>query len=73
MAKEQGISSEGIVTEERGNGFFTVQLPNGHEVIARIKGKMERKNPIKVLIDDRVIVEMSPYDLSKGFITYRYR
>lgn len=73
MAKEQGISSEGIVTEERGNGFFTVRLPNGHEVIARIKGKMERKNMIKVLTDDKVIVEMSPYDLTKGFITYRYK
>ena len=73
MAKEQGICSEGVVTEERGNGFFTVELPNGHQVIARIKGKMERKNLIRGLTDDRVIVEMSPYDLTKGFITYRFK
>jgi translation initiation factor IF-1 len=73
MAKEQGIEVEGKVTEERGSGFFTVVLDNGHKVIARLSGKMEKKNKIKVNTDDRVIVEISPYDLDRGRITYRYR
>jgi translation initiation factor IF-1 len=73
MAKEQGIEVEGKVTEERGSGFFTVVLDNGHPVIARLSGKMEKKNKIKVNTDDRVIVEISPYDLDRGRITYRYR
>lgn len=73
MAKEQGIEVEGKVTEKRGSGFFTVVLDNGHPVIARLSGKMETKNKIKVNTDDRVIVEISPYDLDRGRITYRYR
>ena len=73
MAKEQGLEVEGKVTEERGSGFFTVVLDNGHPVIARLSGKMEKKNKIKVNTDDRVIVEISPYDLDRGRITYRYR
>lgn len=73
MAKEQGIEVEGKVTEERGSGFFTVVLDNGHEVIARLRGKMEKKDKIKVQTDDRVIVEISPYDLDRGRIIYRYR
>jgi translation initiation factor IF-1 len=73
MAKDQGIEVEGKVTEERGSGFFTVVLDNGHPVIARLSGKMEKKNKIKVNTDDRVIVEISPYDLDRGRITYRYR
>jgi translation initiation factor IF-1 len=73
MAKEQCISVEGTVTEERGNGFFTVVLDNGHEVVARLCGKMEKRNFIRVLTDDRVIVEISPYDLNKGRIVYRYK
>lgn len=73
MAKEQNISVEGTVTEERGNGFFTVVLDNGHPVIARVSGKMEKKAFIRVLTDDRVIVEISPYDLDKGRIIYRYK
>jgi len=73
MAKEAGIEVEGKVTEERGSGFFTVVLDNGHEVIARLSGKMEKKNKIKVNTDDRVILEVSPYDLSRGRIIYRYK
>ncbi len=73
MAKEQGIEVEGKVTEERGSGFFTVVLDNGHKVIARLSGKMEKRNKIKVNTDDRVIVEISPYDLDRGRITYRYK
>ena len=73
MAKEQNISVEGTVIEERGNGFFTVVLDNGHPVIARVSGKMEKRAFIRVLTDDRVIVEISPYDLDKGRIIYRYK
>jgi translation initiation factor IF-1 len=73
MAKEQGINVEGTVTEERGNGFFTVVLDNGHSLVARLKGKMEKRDKIRVLTDDRVIVEISPYDLDRGRIIYRYK
>lgn len=73
MAKEQGIEIEGVVTEERGSGFFTVALANGHQVLARLRGKMEKKDKIKVNTDDKVIVELSPYDLDRGRIIYRYR
>ncbi len=73
MAKEKGIEVEGTVTEERGSGFFTVRLDNDHELIARLSGKMEKVARIKVKTDDRVIVEVSPYDLGRGRITYRYK
>jgi translation initiation factor IF-1 len=73
MAKEQGIEIEGVVTEERGSGFFTVALANGHQVLARLRGKMEKKDKIKVNNDDKVIVELSPYDLDRGRIIYRYK
>lgn len=73
MAKEQGIEVEGTVTEERGSGFFTVVLDNGHTLIARLRGKMEKKDKIRVHTDDRVIVEISPYDMERGRIVYRYR
>jgi translation initiation factor IF-1 len=73
MAKEQGIEIEGVVTEERGSGFFTVALANGHQVLARLRGKMEKKDKIKVNTDDKVIVELSPYDLDRGRIIYRYK
>lgn len=73
MAKEASISVNGVVTEERGSGFFTVELDNGHQIIARLSGKMEKRYMIKVSTDDRVIVEISPYDLSRGRITYRYK
>jgi translation initiation factor IF-1 len=72
MAKEAGIQVDGIVVEERGNGFFTVELANGHTLIARISGKME-KHFIRVMTNDKVIVELTPYDLSRGRITYRYK
>lgn len=72
MAKEQGISVEGIATEARGNATFLVTLDSGHEVLARVGGKMNQHN-IRVQVDDRVIVEMSPYDLTRGRITYRYK
>ena len=73
MAKEQGIEIEGVVTEERGSGFFTVALANGHQVLARLRGKMEKKDKIKVNTDDKVIVELSPYDLDRGRIIYGYK
>jgi translation initiation factor IF-1 len=73
MAKEEGIYVDGTVTEERGSGFFTVTLDNGHNVIARLCGKMEKRFKIQVHTDDRVTLEMSPYDLDRGRITYRYK
>ena len=73
MAKQECISLNGTVTEERGNGFFTVELENGHQLIARLSGKMEKRYMIKVNTDDRVIVEITPYELNRGRITYRYR
>lgn len=72
MAKQESIAVNGVVTEERGSGFFTVELENGHQLIARLSGKMEKRYKIKVNTDDRVIVEITPYDLNRGRITYRY-
>ena len=72
MAKEELINFEGLVTEILPDARFRVQLENGHEIIAHISGKM-RMNYIKILPGDKVSVEMSPYDLSKGRITYRYK
>jgi translation initiation factor IF-1 len=66
------ISMEGKVTEALPNAMFRVQLENGHEVLGHISGKM-RINYIKITPGDRVTVELSPYDLSKGRITYRHR
>lgn len=63
---------EGVVAEALPNAMFRVELANGHKVLAHISGKM-RKNYIRILPSDRVIVEMSPYDLTKGRITYRYK
>jgi len=68
MAK--GIEVEGTVTEVLPNAMFRVQLPNGHKVLAHISGKM-RMHYIKILPGDKVTVELSPYDLSKGRIVYR--
>ncbi|MCU7820398.1 translation initiation factor IF-1 [Kitasatospora sp. DSM 101779] len=67
-----GIEVEGIVLECLRNATFTVQLENGHKVLAHISGKI-RKNYIKILPEDRVLVELSPYDLTRGRIRYRYR
>jgi len=63
---------DGIITETLPNAMFRVKLDNSHEVLAVISGKM-RMHYIKILVGDKVTVEMSPYDLSKGRITYRYK
>jgi len=72
MAKEQGIQVEGTVSEALPNASFRVELENGHRVLAHISGKM-RMNFIKILPGDKVTVELSPYDLSRGRIVYRYK
>ncbi|OGT20975.1 MAG: translation initiation factor IF-1 [Gammaproteobacteria bacterium RBG_16_57_12] len=72
MAKEDHIEMEGTVTETLPNTMFRVQLDNGHVVTARISGKM-RKNYIRILTGDKVTVELTPYDLSKGRIIFRAR
>lgn len=70
MAKEDHLEMEGTVTDTLPNTMFRVQLDNGHIVTAHISGKM-RKNYIRILTGDKVMVEMTPYDLSKGRITFR--
>lgn len=72
MAKEDLIEFEGIVSEILPNAMFRVKLDNGHEVLAHTSGKM-RKNRIRVLTGDKVNVEMTPYDLTKGRITFRHK
>ena len=72
LAKEDVIEVEGAVTEALPNTQFRVELDNGHNVLAHISGKM-RMNYIRILPGDRVKVELSPYDLSRGRITYRFR
>jgi len=72
MAKKDSIEVEGVVKTPLPNAMFRVNLPNGHEVLAHISGKM-RLNYIKIVPGDRVLVELSPYDLSRGRITYRFR
>ena len=72
MAKEELLEFEGTVTELLPNAMFRVKLENGHEVLTHTSGKM-RKNRIRVLVGDKVNVEMTPYDLKKGRITYRFR
>ncbi|MBI1804924.1 MAG: translation initiation factor IF-1 [Ignavibacteriae bacterium] len=72
MAKQGPITMDGIITETLPNAMFRVKLDNGHEILAVISGKM-RMHYIKILVGDKVTVEMSPYDLSKGRITYRYK
>ncbi|MHB8764481.1 MAG: translation initiation factor IF-1 [Deferrisomatales bacterium] len=70
MAKEEAIEVEGTVVEPLPNAMFRVELDNGHKVLAHVSGKM-RKFFIRILPGDRVTVELSPYDLSRGRITYR--
>ena len=70
MSKEDAIEFQGVVSELLPNAMFRVKLDNDHEVIAHTSGKM-RKNRIRVLAGDRVTVEMTPYDLTKGRITFR--
>ena len=72
MAKEELLEFEGMVSELLPNANFRVKLQNGHEIIAHTAGKM-RKNRIRVLTGDKVMVEMTPYDLTKGRITYRFK
>ncbi len=72
MAKQDSIKQDGTITEALSNAMFRVKLENGHEIIATISGKMRMKY-IRVLPGDRVQVEMSPYDLSRGRISYRYK
>jgi translation initiation factor IF-1 len=67
-----GIEVEGIVVECLRNASFRVELTNGHKVLAHISGKI-RKNYIKIVLEDRVLVELSPYDLTRGRIIFRYR
>ena len=72
MPKEDHIEMEGTVVDTLPNTMFRVELDNGHTVTAHISGKM-RKHYIRILTGDRVVVEMTPYDLTKGRITYRSR
>ena len=73
MAKKDGvIEIEGSVQEALPNAMFRVELTNGHKVLAHISGKM-RQHYIRILPEDRVIVELSPYDLTRGRIVYRYK
>jgi len=73
MAKKDGvIEIEGAVIEALPNAMFRVELTNGHRVLAHISGKM-RQHYIRILPEDRVIVELSPYDLTRGRIVYRYK
>ena len=72
MAKQDAIEQEGIVKEALPNAMFRVELENGHVITAHIAGKM-RMNYIRILPGDKVKLEMSPYDLTKGRITYRYK
>ncbi len=72
MAKQEPIKQDGVILEALPNAQFRVELENGHELLAHVSGKM-RMYYIKILPGDKVTVEMSPYDLSKGRITYRYK
>ena len=72
MAKQESIKADGIITEILPNTTFKVRLENGHEILAHISGKM-RLNFIRILQGDKVTVELSPYDLTKGRIIYRYK
>ena len=71
MAKQSAIEQDGVIVEALSNAMFRVELENGHEITAHISGKM-RMHYIKILPGDKVRVEMSPYDLSKGRIVFRY-
>ncbi len=72
MSKQSSIEQDGVILEALSNAMFRVSLENGHQVIAHISGKM-RMNYIKILPGDKIRLEMSPYDLSKGRIVYRYK
>ena len=72
MAKQANIEQDGVVLESLSNAMFRVELENGHEIIAHISGKM-RMHYIRILPGDKVQVELTPYDLTRGRITYRYK
>ncbi len=72
MSKQPNIEQDGVIVEALSNAMFRVELENGHQVIAHISGKM-RMHYIKILPGDKVKLEMSPYDLTKGRIVYRYK
>jgi translation initiation factor IF-1 len=72
VAKEEGIEMEGTIVETLPNTLFRVKLDNGHVVTAHISGKM-RKNYIRILTGDKVTIQLTPYDLTKGRITFRAR
>ncbi|WP_322817549.1 translation initiation factor IF-1 [Tepidiforma sp.] len=72
MSANEAIEVEGVVTQPLPNANFRVELANGHSVLAHISGKI-RRHYIKILTGDRVLVELSPYDLTRGRITYRFK
>ena len=72
MPKQSSIKQDGIIKEALSNAMFKVELQNGHVIVAHISGKM-RMHYIKILPGDKVQIEMSPYDLTKGRISYRYK
>jgi len=72
MSKQDAIKQDGTITEALSNAMFRVKLQNGHEIIATISGKM-RMHYIRILPGDKVVVELSPYDLTRGRIVYRYK
>ena len=72
LAKDKGVEVEGVVRETLPNAMFRVELESGHRVLAHVSGKM-RMNFIRILPGDRVKVELSPYDLTRGRITYRFK
>jgi translation initiation factor IF-1 len=72
VPKDDTIEVTGVVLESLPNAMFKVELENKHQILAHVSGKM-RKNFIRILTGDRVLVELSPYDLSRGRITYRYK
>jgi len=72
MSKQASIEQDGTIVEALSNAMFRVELENGHQVVAHISGKM-RMNYIKILPGDKIKLEMSPYDLTKGRIVYRYK
>ncbi len=72
MPKKETIEVEGVVTESLPNAMFRVELPNGHKVLAHISGRI-RVHYIRILPGDRVLIDLSPYDLTRGRITYRFK
>jgi translation initiation factor IF-1 len=72
MTKKETIEVEGVVAESLPNAMFRVELANGHKVLAHISGKM-RVNYIRIVPGDRVLIELSPYDLTRGRVTYRFK